>query len=59
LRFLLEHKADVDVKTISRNTTLYRAAENRHEAVLKHMVDVDAKDNDERTVLHWAAENGH
>jgi ankyrin repeat protein len=50
---LLEHKADVDGKTMGGNTALYLAAENGHEAVvqllLKHMADVGAKDNDERT----------
>jgi ankyrin repeat protein len=41
VRLLLEHKADVDVKTVSGKTALYLAAENGDEAVvqllLKHM----------------------
>jgi ankyrin repeat protein len=55
VRLLLDHKADVDAKTMSGKTALYLAAGNGHEAVvqllLKHMADVDENDNDGRTAL--------
>ncbi|KAH0533900.1 hypothetical protein FGG08_007482, partial [Glutinoglossum americanum] len=63
VQLLLEHKADVDVKTEDGWTALHSAADNGHSAVvqllLEHKADVDVKTKSGWTALHSAARCGH
>jgi ankyrin repeat domain-containing protein 50 len=63
VRLLIEAKVDVDTKSSSGRTALYRAAVNGHEAVVQLLIeakaDVDAKSSDGWTALYVAAANGH
>ena len=62
VRLLIDAKADVNAKNISRETALMRAAANGHEAVVRLLIEakanVDAKDSYGWTALMSTAANG-
>uniref|UniRef100_A0A914C505 Ankyrin repeat protein n=1 Tax=Acrobeloides nanus TaxID=290746 RepID=A0A914C505_9BILA len=56
---LVEHGADVNVKSNDGKTVLHWAARSNLDVVrwlVEHGADVNVKSNDGKTVLHWAAQ---